>query len=94
MSDSPLTPFQQEWHEYSARFGLRVEIPYRFQIGDHEVEVPVLLRDFGAARGMLLVTDYSQIEAHTQWLIENGYGFSCLSEPGPKYPGDDEALER
>ncbi|MBU1239030.1 hypothetical protein KKF84_13285 [Myxococcota bacterium] len=55
--------------------------------------MPVLLRDFGASHGMLLVTDFSLISSFADELTNLGYGYSCLSEPtGVAHPDDDEAL--
>ena len=42
--------------------------------------VPVLLEEFGAPRGMLLVTSYEDIAAVTDQLVSAGFGYSCLDD--------------
>lgn len=87
------TKFQKKWEETARRWGLRVEMPFTVELANDEVTVPVLLRDFGAIHGMLLVTDFSLISAHADELVSLGYGFSCLSEPSEvAHPEDDQAL--
>ena len=89
----PNTPFQKEWHGIATRWGLSIETPFVVQVAGVEVTVPVLLRDFGAIQGMLLVTDLGLISAHADHLVDRGYGSSCLSEPtGETHPDDDEPL--
>ncbi len=89
----PVTKFQEEWNEIAVRWGLYVKAPFVVKLIHGEVTVPVLLRDFGASHGMLLVTDYGLISPHWEELVSLGFGFSCLSEPdGVSHPDDDEAL--
>lgn len=90
MSD---TKFQAHWRALAERWGLSVEAPFRVEVSGASVEVPVLLRDFGALRGMLLVTDFDLIAKYASELVDQGYGFSCLSEPsGAHGPADDDAF--
>ncbi len=89
----PITRFQKEWNDIATKWGLTVETPFVVVVAGERITVPVLLRDFGASRGMLLVTDYDLISAYTNDLIDLGFGFSCLSEPtGVRHPEDDQAL--
>ncbi len=89
----PSTPFQKEWNDIAMRWGLSIEAPFVVEVADEEITVPVLLRDFGATRGMLLVTDFDLISAYADDLVDLGYGFSCLSAPtGVTHPDDDDAL--
>ena len=85
--------FQRQWIELARRFGLRVQVPHVVRLGDRALEVPVLLKDFGAARGMLLVTDYDLIAEDADRIVETGYGFSCLSEPQGEPVPDEPPLE-
>lgn len=88
-----LSRFQKEWDEAAKRWGLRVDIPFVVELANDQVTVPVLLRDFGAFHGMLLVTDFKLISTHTDELARLGYGVSCLSDPGGlAHPDDDQAL--
>lgn len=88
-----LSRFKEEWREVANRWGLRVEIPFTVALSKAQVTVPILLRDFGAIHGMLLVTDFNVIAAHIDELRSFGYGFSCLSEPsGGVHPEGEQAL--
>jgi len=88
------TTFQTQWREIAARWKLRVETPFVVDLSLGSITVPVLLRDFGAANGMLLVTDYNMIAPYADELVALGFGYSCLAEPTARYdPGaDDESL--
>jgi hypothetical protein len=87
------TRFQEHWKFIAVKWGLRIEAPYVVKLARGQATVPVLLRDFGAPHGMLLVTEFSQISPHADELVGLGYGYSCLSEPiGVAHPDDDEAL--
>jgi hypothetical protein len=76
-----LTPFQEQWARLARQFDLRVQIPFRVATEPNTLEVPVLLEDFGAERGMLLVTEWQTIAAVESQLGALGFGYSCLSEP-------------
>lgn len=87
------TAFQKEWNDNASRWGLSVETPFVVEVAGKHITVPVLLRDFGATQGMLLVTDFGLISSYADDLVDLGYGFSCLSEPtGAAHPDDDQAL--
>ena len=58
-----------------------MQIPYRVTVEELVVEVPVLLENFGAQCGMLLVTEWSTIAPIADQLVALGFGYSCLSEP-------------
>lgn len=90
MSEINLSDFQRQWHGLAARFGLSVVTPFDVKLGDETIRVPVLLRDFGARYGMLLVTSFDEIAAYADRITQNGYGFSCLSEPSENESNDDE----
>ncbi|MGN6726418.1 MAG: hypothetical protein ACTHLZ_10900 [Tepidisphaeraceae bacterium] len=89
MSNSATTPFQQQWADHASRFSLDVTIPFRVVVDRHEIEIPVLLKQFGGRRGMLLVTRYGLIRDYADRLVTMGYGYSCLSEPGSTSQTDD-----
>ena len=69
------------WKGRARRFGLDVEAPFSFEIdtGD-SITVDVLLRNFGAKNGMLLVTEFSLISSHLSEISRLEFGYSCLSE--------------
>lgn len=76
-----LTLFQQWWARQAQDLGLRVQIPFQIAVGQRTVDIPVLLEDFGAQHGMLLVTEWSTIAPVEDQLVALGFGYSCLSEP-------------
>jgi hypothetical protein len=79
----PLT-LASMWREAASDLGLEIVAPFSAHLGPAgRVDVAVLLRDFGADRGMLLVSDYTTVEQHAQRLVEAGFGYSVMSEPDP-----------
>jgi len=78
--------FQAEWIRWARELGLRVDVPYDVRLGGQTVRIPVRLQDFGPPSGMLLVTEFSMIQEHAEELARLGYGFSCLTDPGPAIP--------
>lgn len=79
-----MTPFQKRWIEIGRRFDLTVRTHVALALDDESVVAPVLLKDFGAAHGMVLVTEYSYIRRFTERLVAAGFGYSCLPETGNK----------
>lgn len=79
-------PLQAEWTRWAREFDLQVDAPYDVQLSDRTLRIPVRLRDIGGPQGMLLLTDFSMIQEPAEELTRLGYGFSCLSEPGPAEP--------
>ena len=76
--------------EIAHRFRLTVRIDVQVALNEERVVAPVLLENFGAARGMVLVTEYSAIRPFTERLVAAGFGYSCLPETGNK--DVDEAI--
>lgn len=88
-----LTPFQKKWTRDAKKWGLKIEAPFVVEVEGAEISVPVLLREFGAVCGMLLVTNFDQVSEYAKQLVNLGYGFSCLSEKNESpHPDDDEAM--
>ena len=85
--------FQSQWIELAKRFGLQLEVPHEISLGERNLLVPVLLKKFGAVRGMLLVTDYEVVRGDAEQLVAMGYGFSCLSEPNGEAVSDEPPVE-
>lgn len=70
------------WNTASADLGIEIVAPFEVVLASGEcIKVHLLVPHFGAAKGMLLLTDYSLIEDHTSEIIQAGYGFSVFSEP-------------
>ena len=78
-----MTAFQEHWVRIAERFGLKVQIPFQVELANARLTVPVLLEEFGAQRGMLLVTSYQEIASVTEQLLSAGFGYSALDDsPG------------
>ena len=85
--------FQDRWKEIAARWGLQVETSYVVKLARGTFIVPILLRDFGAPHGMLLVTDFGLIATHADELVALGFGYSCRSGPTDRnHPDNDQAF--
>ncbi len=86
-----LTCFQELWRLHAQKLGLRIEAPFVLSLSSKDLVVPILLRDFGAANGMLLVTDYATVPPHLEEIDDLGYRFSTLSEPTERQATPDDA---
>ena len=77
----PKSPLAARWHLIAGSLGLRVAGPISIDVtSGQRVDADVLVEDFGAARGMLLVTNADGVWPHRAAIVEAGYGFSVLSE--------------
>ncbi|MGQ2802265.1 hypothetical protein ACT54M_18000 [Leptospira santarosai] len=76
------TNLQKIWKDAAESLDLEVEIPFSIILSDNlKINVPVLLKNFGAKNGMLITTNYEDIEPYIEKIYEVGYGFSTLDEP-------------
>lgn len=82
----------EEWRQAAADLGLAIEAPFLLQLQDGQIEARLLLRNFGAVNGMLIVTDFSVIRPFLQEIDACGYGFSTLSEPSSRVAYDRETF--
>ncbi len=74
--------------------GLAVDVPYSLQLsGGNSLIVEVRLRNYGAEKGMLIVSEYSILQARTEEIIKMGYGYSCMSQPSEDKIKSDEGLD-
>lgn len=84
-----LSPLAEHWAIIAHALDLRIVAPFSTQLpSGHRLDADVLLMDFGASRGMLLVTDDDAVWTHRDAISSAGYGFSVLSDPGPTSPED------
>jgi len=82
------------WKELAVKLGLEIISPFSLTMSDgSELQVDVLLKNFGAEKGMLLVDDYSKIEGYTSSILSLGYGYSVLSSHAEPHALDDEAAK-
>jgi hypothetical protein len=79
-----MSPLAARWTKAAVDLGLKVVTPCEFAVAPAVcLRVPLVLRDFGAREGRLLLSDYSVI---SRWLPDielAGYGYSVVSEPPP-----------
>ena len=72
---------QRRWLRLAEILGLEVVANYEVTLtGGARVSVPILLRDFGGASGMLLTADYSDLKPALEDLAAAGYGFAVLGD--------------
>ncbi|EMF92736.1 hypothetical protein [Leptospira santarosai] len=76
------TKLQKIWKDAAENLNLEVEIPFSIILVDNlKINVSILLKNFGAKNGMLITTNYEDIEPYIEKIYEAGYGFSTLNEP-------------
>lgn len=85
-SASAWSPLAREWSLIAGGLGLRIVAPFAIDLPTGRVDADVLLVDFGASNGMLLVTDVERVWPHRDSTVEAGFGFSVLSAPEPTGP--------
>jgi len=85
-----MTAFQEHWTRIASQLGLKVQTPFHVELAGEVLTVPVLLEEFGAERGMLLVTSHKSIAAVTGQIVDAGFGYSCLD---PSFGLDFSAAE-
>ena len=85
--------FLREWRRIAGDLGLDVIGPYRLQLPSGKcIDVPALLRGFGAECGMLLVLEFSSVADDVAEILGEGFGFSTLSLPSDGGSYDDESI--
>ena len=80
-----------QWRKVANDLGIEVVGPFEaILVSGARVRVPLLVRCFGGAKGMLVLSDYSLVENQTDEIVQAGYGYSVLSEPdaGEEYDRD------
>lgn len=62
--------------------GLRIECPFKLVIGsDYEIDAVALLPQLGAAKGMIIVNRYKDLQGRDGDIVRRGYGYSVLQDP-------------
>jgi hypothetical protein len=81
------------WREASRDLGLRLEAPFTLLlVSGATVVARLLVRDFGAVNGMLILTDHSHVRSNADDVVAAGFGYSTLSEPAPDEQYDRESV--
>jgi hypothetical protein len=70
-----------EWIALGDALGFEVVAPAQLRLGARVAEADVLLPDFGAPGGILLVTDPSKVVDLADRLLNAGYTFTTLPDP-------------
>ncbi|HYK81203.1 MAG TPA: hypothetical protein VEU95_16335 [Micropepsaceae bacterium] len=84
----------QFWQKVSADLGIDVITPFETTLTDGtRVEVSVLVKDFGAKRGMVVNASYGMIAPYAKKLVEDGYGFSSNFGESPESYDRDSMIE-
>lgn len=83
MDDEPtISALAQKWLNAAKILNLAAIAPFSVHLPTGAcVDVDILLRNFGAPNGMLLVTDDEKVWEHRDAIVDAGFGFSVLSEP-------------
>lgn len=71
-----------QWKIAANDLGIEIEAPFDLMLpsGVH-LQVPILVRHFGASKGMLVVSDYALVKNLTDEIVRAGYGYSTMDEP-------------
>ena len=80
------------WREAAKDLMLDLVMPFMLTLpSGAEIKVRILVQNFGANKGMLVISDYSQVSSLVDELAEYGYGFSVMDEPlpGEEYKRED-----
>jgi hypothetical protein len=87
--------FVSHWAEIANALGLEIQSPVELVLPDGTIlHAPVLLRNFGAQKGMVLFEGIrGDIMELSKVLVGLGYGFSCLSHYRENEPVDLEVAK-
>ena len=89
-----LTNLQRQWQHAAEKHGLKVKIPFALALRDgSSIQADVLLEDYGARRGMLIVADFATVAEKRDVIVAAGYGYSCMSEPSEAEISSLEAID-
>jgi len=69
---------ENELAQLKSAFNLEIISPFQIEISGKTIEFEFLLKDYGAAKGMVIDSNWEKIEPVSDILIELGYGYSCF----------------
>jgi hypothetical protein len=82
----PMVSLKEYWRAAAADLGLRLDAPFSIRLASGAtLEAVALLWCFGAARGMVIVSNFDVVRPHEAELFESGFGFSTMSDPTDPY---------
>ncbi len=88
-----MSRLQNAWHTAARELDLDIVVPFELKTKTFTVTAEVLLKNFGAKQGMLIVSDHRLVEPFRHQLIKLGYGFATLAEPERDWPFTREERE-
>ena len=72
----------EHWRAAAADLGIEVVTPFGCSTSSGTaLRFPVLVRGFGAPRGMLIHTRWAQLEDVKDELVRAGFGYAVMSDP-------------
>jgi hypothetical protein len=87
-------PLVEAWTAAARDLGLDIVAPFDLALpSGTRIRVPLLLRQFGAREGMLLVADSKILKEAEDELVESGYGYSVLGGGGYEQYARDMFIE-
>ncbi len=86
-----MNSLKEEWK--IAAKDLKIEIKASFTLflpSGKKIEAELLVKNFGAKNGMIIITDYDKIKPFVDEITKLNYGYSTLEQPLPteKYNRD------
>jgi hypothetical protein len=73
------------WGEAASDLNLEIVSPFRLPLDSgNELDAALLVCHFGAARGMLVFSEYDRVAPFLEEVVDAGYGFTVLDEPRPE----------
>lgn len=73
----------QFWQKAASDLGLQITTPFSLVLSSgHRLQAILLICQFGGTKGMLVFASYDGIASHVNEIVDAGYGFSILDEPG------------
>src|SRR5450631_4458182 len=88
-----MSRLQTAWRTAAKDLGLDIVVPFILKAETFSITTELLLKHFGAEKGMLIVSDYNIIKPHHEKIIQLGYGYSTLTEPDQDWPFTAEEKE-
>ncbi len=73
------------WQTAAIDLKLEIETPFTLLLSSgEEVKGEILLKNFGATNGMIIIMQYDIVSPFIEEIVSMGYGFSVLDEPSEK----------
>jgi hypothetical protein len=71
------------WQSAAKDLNLEIITPFILRLSSGiKIEAEFLVKNFGASKGMIVFKKYDQVATCVDEIVNEGYGFSVLDEPG------------